>query len=141
MSLEFRISVCDACVCSASQACLTHCDPMNCSLPGSSVYGNFQTSILEWAAISYSRGSYQYRDRTQILWHLLHWQVNSLLLFHLGSLTMTYRPLLYHRLLLDYINGTELSFYQTEFFEGRNLWKGGITFLSPVYNKYLLYIR
>ena len=38
--------------------------PMDCRLPGSSVYGIFQTRILEWVAISYSKGSSQPRDRT-----------------------------------------------------------------------------
>jgi len=38
-----------------AQLCLTLCDPMDCSLPGSSVHGNFQARILEWVAISYSR--------------------------------------------------------------------------------------
>jgi len=31
------------------------CDPMDCSLPGSSVHGIFQARVLEWVAISYSR--------------------------------------------------------------------------------------
>ena len=34
--------------------CLTLCDPVDCSPPGSSVHGIFQTRILEWIAISYS---------------------------------------------------------------------------------------
>ena len=38
-----------------AQSCLTLCDPMDCSLPGSSVYGILQTTKLEWVAISYSR--------------------------------------------------------------------------------------
>ena len=33
------------------------CNPMDCSTPGSSVHGIFQVGILEWVAISYSRGS------------------------------------------------------------------------------------
>ena len=37
--------------------CLTLCDPMDCSLPGSSVHGIFQARILEWVAISFSRRS------------------------------------------------------------------------------------
>ena len=41
-------------------------DPMDCSLPGSSVYGISQARILEWVAISYSRGSSQPRDQTCI---------------------------------------------------------------------------
>ena len=44
------------------QSCLTLCDPMDCSLLGSSVHGILQARILEWVAISYSRGSSQPRD-------------------------------------------------------------------------------
>ena len=40
-----------------AQSCLTLCDPMDCSLPGSSVHGIFQAKVLEWVAISFSRGS------------------------------------------------------------------------------------
>ena len=39
--------------------------PMDCSLPGFSVHGTFQAILLEWIAISYSRGSSQPRDWTQ----------------------------------------------------------------------------
>ena len=39
---------------------------MDCSLPGSSVHGIFQARILEWAAISFSRGTSQPRDRTRV---------------------------------------------------------------------------
>ena len=38
------------------QSCLTLCDPMDCSLPGSSVHGIFQARILQWVAMSSSRG-------------------------------------------------------------------------------------
>ena len=38
------------------------CDPMHYSPPGSSVHGILQARILEWVAISYSRGSFQPRD-------------------------------------------------------------------------------
>ena len=39
------------------QWCLTLCDPINCSLPGSSVHRIFQTRVLEWVAIPYSTHS------------------------------------------------------------------------------------
>ena len=45
-----------------AQSCLTLCDPRDCSLPGSSVHGIFQARVLEWVAISFSRGSSQPRD-------------------------------------------------------------------------------
>ena len=37
--------------------CLTLCDPLDCSLPGSTVHRIFQEEILEWVAISFSTGS------------------------------------------------------------------------------------
>ena len=39
-----------------TQLCPTLCDPMDCSLPGSSVHGILQARILKWVAISFSRG-------------------------------------------------------------------------------------
>ena len=47
-----------------AQACPTLCDPMDCSLPGSSIHEIFQARVLEWVAISFSRGSSQPRDGT-----------------------------------------------------------------------------
>ena len=49
---------------SVAQSCLTLCDPMDCRLPGSSIYGIFQVRVLEWGAIAFS---------TTIVWP----QVNS----------------------------------------------------------------
>ena len=40
-----------------AQLCPTLCDPMGCGLPGSSIHGIFQARILEWVALSFSRGS------------------------------------------------------------------------------------
>ena len=48
-----------------AQLCLTLCDPMDCSLPGSSVRGNLQAGTLEWLAFPFSRASSQPRDRTR----------------------------------------------------------------------------
>ena len=47
-----------------AKSCLTVCGPMGCSLPSSSVHGISQARILEWVAISFSRGSSPPRDRT-----------------------------------------------------------------------------
>ena len=44
------------------------CKPMVCSPPGSSVHGILQVRILEWVAISFSRGPSQPRDQTQVSW-------------------------------------------------------------------------
>ena len=48
------------------QSCPTFCNPMDCSLPGSSVPGIFQAIVLEWIAISFSNESSQPRDRTWV---------------------------------------------------------------------------
>ena len=49
-----------------TQSCLTLCDPVDCSLPGSSVHGILQTRILEWIVISFSRGSSRPKDWTWV---------------------------------------------------------------------------
>ena len=73
--------------CSVPQSCLTLCDPMNCSSPGSSIHGILQARIPEGCRfllqeILPTQGSNLC---------LLHWQVNSLLLIHLR------RPWIQHR--------------------------------------------
>ena len=55
-----------ACESEVAQLCLILCDPVDCSLPGSSVHGILQASILEWVAISLSRGSSWPRDRSWV---------------------------------------------------------------------------
>ena len=54
-------------VCAKSlQSCPTLCDPMDCSLPGSSVHGILQARILEWVAMPSLRGSSRPRDQTHV---------------------------------------------------------------------------
>ena len=65
------INDCCACVHAKSlQSYLTLHNPMNHSLPGSSVHGILQAGILEWVAMPSSRGP---KDRTHVSLHLLHW--------------------------------------------------------------------
>ena len=76
----------DMCVHAKSlQLCLNLCDPVDCSPPGCSVHGILQARVLEWVAISFSRGSSRPRDRTPISYIfcigrqlLYHWR-------HLGG--------------------------------------------------------
>ena len=49
-----------------TQSCLTLCNPMDCSLQGSSVHWIFQARVLEWVSISFSRGSSWPRDQNQV---------------------------------------------------------------------------
>ena len=60
----------------SAQSCPTLWEPRDCSPPGSSVHGILQARILEWVAISFSRGSSWLRDQTlhcrQILYCLSH---------------------------------------------------------------------
>ena len=49
-----------------SQSCPILCDPMACSLPGSSIHGILQARLLQRVAISFSKGSSQPRDQTRV---------------------------------------------------------------------------
>ena len=51
-----------------TQSCLTLSDPMDCSLPGSSVHGNFQAIVLEWVAIVFS----DLNNRECLIWTQLY---------------------------------------------------------------------
>ena len=53
-------------LCLVTQLCPTLCDPMDCSPPGSYVYGILQARILEWVPMLTSRGSFQPRDQTYV---------------------------------------------------------------------------
>ena len=65
-----------------SKSCQSICDPMDCSPPGSSVHGISQARILEWVAISSSRGPSWSRDRTCV----------SFLLYLAGGFFITELP-------------------------------------------------
>ena len=86
---EGRIGDCDIQVrCTHAQLCLTLCDSVDCSLPGSTVQGILQASILKWVTIYYFRESSCLRDWTALnLSPAL--QADSLLLSHLGSPIVT----------------------------------------------------
>ena len=75
------VSIKSKCACELAPSYLTLYDPMGCSLPGSPVHGILQAGILEWVAISFSRGSSWPRDRTcvscigrQILYRWAPWK-------------------------------------------------------------------
>ena len=53
-------------LCSVAQLCPTLCNSMDCNPSGSSLHGIFQTRILEWVAISFSRGFSWPRDGTHV---------------------------------------------------------------------------
>ena len=62
-----------------AQSCPTLCDPMDFSLPGTSIHGIFKARVPEWVAISFSRGSSLPRDQTRVFcivgrcfYHLSH---------------------------------------------------------------------
>ena len=54
-----------------SQSCLTPCDPMDCSPPGSSIHGTLQARRLEWLAISFLRGWNSPGKKTGVACHFL----------------------------------------------------------------------
>ena len=67
LKVEDWIKILPLYICAKSlQSCPTLCNPINCSLPGSSVHGILQARILEWVAMTSSTGSSQPRNRTLI---------------------------------------------------------------------------
>ena len=88
-NLKFNIKF--LCCARLLQTCLILCDPMDCSLPDSSVHGILQARILEWVALSFSRGSSRPRTRTRVSC-LLHWQADSLPLVPPGNIAKVFQP-------------------------------------------------
>ena len=92
--IVFKVPKCRLCGL-VTQVCLTLCKSLDCSLPGSLVHGISQAKILEWVAISYSRGSSQPRDRTrvscfscigrQILYHCTTWEAFNVYLWQMSG--------------------------------------------------------
>ena len=73
-----------------AQSCLTLCDPLVCSLPGSSLHGILQARIFQWVAILFSRGSSQ-PSRSLLVIYFKYSSVymsipNSLPLPHIGNI-------------------------------------------------------
>ena len=78
-----------------AQSCPTLCNTMDCSPLGSSVHGISQARILEWVAISFSRGSSRLRDQTcvscvgrRILYHWATWEAQCMYTY--GWFTLLY---------------------------------------------------
>ena len=73
------------CCAKSLQSCLTLFDPIDCSLPGSSVHGILQARILEWVAMPSSRGIFLTQGSNPHLFCLLHWQAGYLQLVPPGD--------------------------------------------------------
>ena len=81
LSSDSRITKVSKAVCAHAQLlqwCPALCDPVDCNPSGSSVHGILQARIMEWVAISCSKGSSRPSQGTRTSACLLHWQVGSL---------------------------------------------------------------
>ena len=78
------------CVCSVPESCLTLCNSMDCSLPGSSVLGIFQARILEWVALL--QGIFLTQGLNLCHLYLLHCQFFFLFFFFTTSAKRTCKP-------------------------------------------------
>ena len=85
----FSFCFCNLCLCAKLlQLCPTLCDPVNCSLPGSSVHGILQARILEWLAMhALLQGIFQTQGSNP---GLLHCRWILYCLSHQGSLSFTH---------------------------------------------------
>ena len=81
------------CGCLVAKSCLTLCNPVDCSLPGSSIHGISQVRTLKQVAISFFRSPSLHRDRIYVSCVcLLHWQANSLLTGGNWEASLTFYP-------------------------------------------------
>ena len=80
--LAYRFS---KCMCMRAHLCLTFCNRVDCSPPGSSVHGILQSRRLDWVAGFLLQGIFPTQVSNLGLLHLLHWQAHSLPLSYLGS--------------------------------------------------------
>ena len=87
-----RYNATSMCACSVAKSCLTLWESVDCSLQGSSVHGILQARVLEWVAISTSKGS-SHPGIEQESPASPNWQVHSLPLSHQGS------PIMQHTIL------------------------------------------
>ena len=112
-----------------AQSCLTLCNLVDCSLPGSSVHGILQARILEWLAVPFSRRSLQPRDQTQVshiagrfftsqaTWKLKNTGVGSLSLLQWIFLTQKWKwGLLHCRWILYQLSSQETHFIYSVYF-------------------------
>ena len=124
LKLQSFITTSFLCCCLVAKLCLTLYDPMDCSLPGSSVHGISQSRILEWVAISFSSGSSQPRDWTHVSctgrWILHHWTTREAHLFSLGSFKTNWFPL----------SKTALRYIKNNTYDLNHLWN--LSSSSPI---------
>ena len=90
-----------------TQSCLTLCNSMDCSPPGSSVLGVLQARIPEWVAIPFSKGSYWPRDWTWVSW------IVGRFLYHLAWRSYLISQLSKHSLLVNayFLHWFEISIW------------------------------
>ena len=134
--------------CLAIQSCLTLCDCMDCSPPGSSVRGIFQARILEWVAISYSTGSSWPRDGTCISCASPVLQVNFSLLAPPGKPGFTHTTFLIRQknqneeLIGDYQGlGMVFSVFMASLIMIAQIWKQSKCLSAGEWTKKLRYIH
>ena len=132
------------CMCSITQLCLSLCDPMDCSLPGSSVHGISQVRIQEWVAISFFKGFSQPRNRTYIsciscigrwlLYHCTTWEAK--IYYHISFKWLNLPKSNLH----TFFKKPELSWFK--FFWTASLWlKQTILNLSDLALEYFMFSK
>ena len=73
-----------------TQSCLTLCDSMDCSPPGSSVHGILQARILQWVAVSFSRGPGERLPSPSLSKHLHSWPQSFLCKIMIGIILLLF---------------------------------------------------
>ena len=119
-----------------AQSCATLSDPMDCSLPGSSVYGIFQARVLEWGAIAFSVGLNSvdlfYVDLFLMFWSFEIFLVSSLSVT-LSSLSLFLSPPTLSGISVGFISKTGLEYICSCFHRLRSSHPGTCSLLTGLF--------
>ena len=125
------------CTRSVSQLCPAFCNPVDCSPPGSSVHGDSPGKNTGVGCHFLLQGIIPTQDLDPCLLRLLHWQTDSLPLFHLGSACLLACLLALFIYLFKYIYFFQLPSWQ-KYFDDRSLVIGILVKASKLFIFYLV---
>ena len=128
-----------------AKSCLTLCNPMDYSSPGSSVYGISQTRILEWVAISFSRGIFlTQKSKTPWVsfigsWILYHWATREACIY---THIRIYMHMIYNHYININIHTYNINRLAKKFIQVYSiLWKNSNFLANPINTHLLIYMH
>ena len=129
----------------------TLCDPMDCSLPGSSIHGIFQARVLEWVSISFSGGSSWPRDLCFLSLCNHYALFNKKYLMRLGFRVYSLESVMLMKNYINKVRGFEFYLWVFNYLYWKWIWMRHATFyrhllfclsniIPPFWNHFLIFL-